>query len=131
MPALAVVEIVEVASLVAPDRGILLADVRRLAVVEYGRASRVEDFAQDLVGAFVGRSSHGLRGSCWAMFRLLSSWRGPQAALKCSYCSDRVTRDWHVTFREESCTDGDAKGAEQAQIVKLTLKSAKTVPCRQ
>ena len=35
-----------------------------------------------------------LRGSCFgANVRLLSSWRGPQTALKCSFCSDRVTRD--------------------------------------
>ena len=34
-----------------------------------------------------------LRGSFWANVRLLSSWHSPQAALKCSCCSDRVTRD--------------------------------------
>ena len=28
-----------------------------------------------------------------ANVRLLSSWHDPQAALKCSYCSDSVTRD--------------------------------------
>ena len=33
-----------------------------------------------------------LSGSFWANVRLLSSWHGPQATLKCSYCSNRVTR---------------------------------------
>ena len=33
-----------------------------------------------------------LRESFWVNVRLLSSCRGPQSALKCSYCGDSVTR---------------------------------------
>ena len=35
----------------------------------------------------------------WMDFRPLSSCRGPQAALKCSYHSDSVTRLWPVALR--------------------------------
>ena len=31
----------------------------------------------------------GLRETIWANVRLLSSWHGPQTALKCPHCSDR------------------------------------------
>ena len=41
-----------------------------------------------------------------ANVRLLSSWHGPQAALKCSYGS--VTRDWPVVLREDASTERDA-----------------------
>ena len=38
--------------------------------------------------------------------RPLSSWRGPQAALKRSYRGDRVTRDWPVALRVRAAKSG-------------------------
>ena len=36
--------------------------------------------------------------------------------LKCSYRSDRVTRDWPVAFKSARRTDRDAKGAGRATL---------------
>ena len=43
-------------------------------------------------------------------------WHDPQAALKCSYRSDRVTRDWPVALRVRASTDRGAKGAGRACV---------------
>ena len=42
----------------------------------------------------------------WAHVRLLSSWHGPRAALKCSYGSDRVTRYGPVALRVRAAKSG-------------------------
>ena len=47
--------------------------------------------------------------------RLLSSWHSRQTALKCSYRSDRVTRDWPVALRVRAAQTGTRKGLDGPQ----------------
>ena len=44
--------------------------------------------------------------------RLLSSWHDRQAALKCSYRSDSVTRDWPVALRVRAAQAKTGKGLD-------------------
>ena len=77
-------------------------------------------------GARLDTGDPGLQGSFWANFRPLSSCRSPQAALKFSYCSDRVTRGGPVVLRVRR-TERDAKGG----LAGRALGSSGSQPCQE